>query len=150
MSQIRLDFAAQMKIQATAFIKFLNLEAQNERDRAARAAKASSEWLTSSSSNYNPMPGSLFGANTITTETTYSKYSTAGYSSYSGFSGTYSGSSSYGTFGTGSAYSSSYGTSGGYASSSYGASSGGTGNYGTTSYGSFGLKEKETEEIRPN
>ena len=76
-----------MKIQAGAFIKFLNIEAQNERDRAAKAAEASTDWLTKSSSGeFSAYPGSLSGSNTITTETSYSSYTSTGYSSYGEYS----------------------------------------------------------------
>jgi hypothetical protein len=76
-----------MKIQAGAFIKFLNIEAQNERDRAAKAAEASSDWLTKSSSGeFSAYPGSLSGSNTITTETSYAAYTTTGYQSYGSYS----------------------------------------------------------------
>jgi hypothetical protein len=75
-----------MKIQAGAFIKFLNIEAQNERDRAAKAAEASTDWLTNPSGEFSANPGSLSGSNTITTETSYSSYTSTGYSSYGEYS----------------------------------------------------------------
>ncbi len=159
---LRLDFAAQLKIEAQAFIKFLNIEAQNERDRAAKAAEASKDWLTTSASGgFSAYPGSLSGSNTVTTETSYKAYTESSYGSYESYSGSYessySGSSSYSTYGSSSAYSGTYATAstGGMSTSTYGAASGGTGNYGSSgsstytyggSYGSYGFKELEKTE----
>jgi hypothetical protein len=150
--QVRLDFAAKLKLQAESFIEFLNMEARLERERTAAAAKTSEDWLNSgdsASSLYPISPNSLNSANAMSTTTSYSGYTMRATGSYTASKSSYgysaSGSSaSYGTGGyasTGYSYGSSYG-----ASASYGGAASGGYSSSASAYKGYGFKELEEAE----
>ena len=89
---LRENFASQMKLQAEAFIKFLNIEAENERERHGQAGYDISTQVCKDSGaiasgdyscQFSVNPNSLSAGNTMYTTTTFSGYTAKASTQYS-------------------------------------------------------------------